>query len=433
MLPSPERLQDQRAEPVSNVDRNLLPPQIRRVIKPVGYVAMQDTVDSQSLGILDTSEGYQPFGPVLGYEEDPGSEYLEVNLDSTRELIKQRFVPTANENVEVEIGFSGSNEILERICMSFDDNTEIWGLGPHFTGFTQSVKVVAHSKYTPIAPPLDMKLEDALKIMMEKTPEKYPDAIFISNPDSRGNIATRDTLVKFIDHYTSKGVVVIMDEVNGDFLPDEESVASLTNDNSYLLVVRSYSKGLDLPGKGISALIANKTYMAEYKNQMRDHHYRTDVKTEVERISNPRIIDAELERIRIKTAIHKNLLLDLFRKYEIPYLPTSAETPIVFVDGGEDDFYEELLNYVKCTPGIGYFETYNDPGEDEQPSISDTFFGEFDKTPLTNRYVRIGLPKIKYENLSWDEVKDIYEKLAKEIKGVINVVREYRSHKTLSI
>ena len=364
----------------------------------------------------DVSEGMSPFGPPPEYNKiidelyesgllyDSGIRYpSNINLDPAKSNIRERH--ELPYNYDISIGLAGSNEILERTLTTLRTGTLVFGIGPHFTGFHKSLKVINKSKYGPISPPLTQHLEEILK---ETVPNpirfpKKPDVLYLAVPDARGDDVDPELLWNFTDKWCDKGVMVILDRALADF--SEESNHTHRN----LVEIRSFSKSIGLPGDGFSYALGSNEYINRLNSHMKDYNYRSKSVFMAEvfnRISDPDIINPHLNMVRSRTKEIKTKLMNTLEKYNITYLPTSNSTPLQFIDGENEDFFDNLD--LPTTPGSGFFYTYD---------ISSN-------TPLTNRYVRIGLPSLDYNDpkLDLDKEMDI---IAKRIKGAINISNQY--------
>lgn len=411
-------------------DLNNLPPQIHEVGKSTGYVELQHAKSGSTTEKIVVSHGFHPFGTPPGYKGELGAFYVDVDQSQPIQFIKERFHLEGDS--DVVLGTQGSNEILERIAMSFRDKTRIIGVGPHFTGFKQSIDIARHSDYSNFSPPLTYTASETIDALMRSIPseeallteiekngsldEIVPSAIYISNPDAKGDFIDKQKMRTFIEKVTSLGVMVIVDEALGDFLPDDQSAADLTKDNSHIIVVRSFSKAIGIPGDGLAYMIAHKSYTDEYRNQMRDHHYRGDNRLLFNEMTEPGLFYSTLEDVRNKTQAYKSILLETLEEYGIAYLPTNPSTPIVFIDGMEEGFYDALD--LEATSGAGFTATHTNGGSDQ----------------ISSRYVRIGLPFVDFDDPNATEsFTEECRKISKKIKAAIHIVEEFNRHKYNSI
>lgn len=411
-------------------DLETLPPQIYEISKSIGYVELQGTNVTKPTEKIVVSHGFHPFGTPPSYKGELGAFYLDPEQTGPNQFIRNRF--NLSDNSEVVLGSQGSNELLERVAMSFRDGTKILGVGPHFTGFKQSIDVARHSEYISYSPPLALSASETIDTLMKSIPPDealiaeieskgtlenlLPSAIYISNPDARGDFVGKEQMKRFIDKFTSLGVMVIVDEALGDFLPDNQSTADLTANNSHLLVVRSFSKAIGIPGEGLSYMVAHKSYAKEFRNQMRDHHYRGDNRLLFSEMTDPEVFYPLLDSVRVRTLKYKTILLETLDRHKITCLPTSLFTPIVFIDGKEEGFYNALD--FEATSGAGFTATHANGGNEQ----------------ISSRYVRIGLPFVDFDDPNAEHLfREECEKIAKKIKAAIHVVEEFNSHKTTSV
>lgn len=396
----------------SVVNRQNLPVHIQHVELSQTYAHQKGEAPKRET-LLDASEGFQPYGPPKIYTGDVGHSYPEFDTSTAEAYLRERF--KLGPESEIVFGSAGSDEILERICISFKDDTTLWGIGPHFPDFINKTKVIRRPKHIAISPdfsaPLDDILADIAKKIKQTKKKKLPSAIYLANPDARGEFAHGEKLAKFIDQVTAQGIMVILDNAYSDFLPDEESVSNLTSNNSYLIVTSSLSKGVGLPGEGLAYMIAHKSYAEEYRRQLRNFSHRGASMNLLNKLMNKEVMNPHLAMVRERTKRMKSKLMQALSDNGIHFLKTSELTPNLIVDGGDDAFWYELD--LPTTPGNGYSATY----ERVVPSV--------DLKTLSNRYVRVGLPLLDYDDPNVDEDEAIAI-IIKRILGAKFVIEQNR-------
>jgi histidinol-phosphate/aromatic aminotransferase/cobyric acid decarboxylase-like protein len=404
---------------MASLERLPLPRAVEELTGVQSYVEKKKEQREYITG-KDVSEGMSPFGPPPQYGEildelyssgllyESGTKYAgNLKLEPATQNIRERHeLPSG---YDILIGFAGSNELLERVVMTLKSNTYVFGIGPHFTGFHKSLKVIGKSKYGPISPPLEEPLEDILK-NNKYNPVRYPkkpDALYLAVPDARGDNVEPELLWDFVDNWCDNNVLIILDRALADFSPDSNH----THPN--LVEVRSFSKAMGLPGDGFSYILGSNSYIEVFKKHMKDYSYRGKAQFMAEllnRISAPKIVYPQLEMVRRRTTEVKSKMISALKKYDIQTLPTDVSTPLQFVDGEVESFFDTVD--LPTTPGSGFFYTY------------DTLA----KTQMTNRFARIGLPILDYDDpeLNLDDEIDL---IAKRIKGAIHIAKEYQSYR----
>jgi histidinol-phosphate/aromatic aminotransferase/cobyric acid decarboxylase-like protein len=360
--------------------------------------------------------GESPFGGPEQYADirlrleqsgafvEAGSHYESALVDSTpaEKHVEKRF--GLSENTESRIFFSGggSDEIIERLLweIPFQSRTRIFALGPCFPNLINyakrfrnedSYKTNIHTGI--ISTPLTTTLSDTLQRaydVAKKGPRVKKTIFYLNNPGSpKGDSLTFDEIKQFSRFCTERGNTLIVDEAFGDALPDENSAIPLTEENPHLIVLRSLSKVIGLPGERIGYTVMSPLEGKKYENVRRPVPTITGAQQLVaNEILAPQILNPHLERVRKQIKQSKRALKEALEdeKNAITVLPTDDRVPIMTIDGEVDGYFSNLIEVgVAAARGSAFSGTHPE---------------------MTDRYVRLTVPK------DASKVKDIAERLS---------------------
>jgi histidinol-phosphate aminotransferase len=371
---------------------------------------------------FNLSAGESPFGPPKEYPEilqkitasseriTRGSEYRDVDVSKAQSFIRERF--GLSHTPTVILSSNGSYGLLERIPGIFSSaNVRLYGLGPHFpsidkfvTSYRNEGALQGRINYAPISAPLNSHLsetiERAIKFREKGSPGMKNVVFYLCNPGTpKGDYAQPELVEKFAKTCRKKGDLLIVDEAFGDFLPDRDSSIPLTEDYP-LIVLRTLSKGIGLPGERIGYAVMHKGIGVIYKET---NLLVFDMPVESQMLANeildPKIINPHLENVREKTRDIKAKFIEKLESSKLHILPTSLDTPILTLDLLSSNAYKRLRERgIIVAEGSGFSNTYYNEersrGADER---------------LTNRYARITIPK------SIDDIGEIVKIIAEEV------------------
>lgn len=372
---------------------------LREIAPPVFYYKGDKHVrykkKNSNLPIFDLSEGVHPFGPPHQYLE------IEEKLHKNRNFLKAvSGYGAVDDNISevfiqkrfgkipyIYLSGGGSDEILERIVSQVIKYPErksvsIIATGPTYThvfnfagrfGYARNGELLM--KYKNIVKPLNSKLVQLIEeitIYAKKGINKNI-LIYVCNPSTPTGESIDLRLIEALAEVSSrKGHLLLIDEAFGDFLPDDQSAIPLTNKYPNLIVTRSVSKGIGLPG-----LRFGYAAMSGQVGKMFDEIRRVvDISGPqlliANEILNPEIILPYLKEVRIKTKNLKAKFISELIKSGVSILPTDNRIPIMVIDGKNESFYERLLDLnVVTASGSGFVPTHPE---------------------MSNRYIRMTIP-----------------------------------------
>lgn len=295
-----------------------------------------------------------------------------------------------------QFSMGGATGIEERLFTSlfFGERYQIFGVGPEFPIPVNFVNRRKSTRYLPFYRPLDVTLDKSIERSMtyfNRFKGRRRVIFYVNNPDTpKGDSADPAVMEELAEFTEKQGWVLVIDEAFGDFLPDENSAIPLTRKHRDVVVIRSFSKGLGLPGEDIGYLVSSEGIGVSIDRLRRARDIRGVAALSINKLSNPNIILPHLEESREKVeAIKTTMLLDL-GQLGVNFLPTDPRVPIFTVDGESRDFDKRLL----------------------EKNIIATPLDEFKHTHSGlegNQYVRLSLPQkmIDGELKLIDEVDDI--------------------------
>ena len=287
------------------------------------------------------------------------------------------------------VGFSsggGSHELIERLALQWHQppkTTRIWGITPHFPGLNQSIDMLHRADAEPagliygaIHIPFEKDLNEALDIaMMRRFENSNLDNVigYLCDPGTpKGDRATLSKKRDWVRFCQRNGDIAFVDEVFGA----KDSIAPLTEQYDNLIVLRSLSKMVGLPGAGIGYVIASPEIGKYLKQFQRQFHTRGLQALIANHFTEPEMLNRHFDRITKKIREDKTKLVEGLTEAGIKVLPTDMETPIFAVDGEYEGYYGILRSQgIETARGGGFFSATTD-------------YERF-----TNRFVRSSLPE----------------------------------------
>ncbi len=356
------------------------------------------TDENPSLRVLKLGEGVSPFGPPPEYFEirqrlEAEGAFARAGLvyggsvDNTPALgfIRERF----GDVPYIALSQGGSDEILERIVTQLIEDpykrkVHIMGIGPHYPHINNFAKrygfgeISAHTMrllYGSVFLDLHRPLSETVLETIRRCKEdgRHNVLVYLCNPDTpKGDSVDIDLIKDLADITARQEKLLLVDEAFGDALEDENSAMPLTAVYSNLIILRSLSKGVGLPGERIGFAGMSAGVGEAYDRVRRVYDISGPTQLLANEIFNPDIILPHLDKVREKTRIFKHQLLNQLAIIGIPYLSTDFGVPILLLDGRSGGFHSRLLALgIETASGMAFAETH--PG-------------------LSDRYVRMTIP-----------------------------------------
>jgi histidinol-phosphate aminotransferase len=299
-------------------------------------------------GILDCSLGCNPYGCTgkigeVKTEPELLNQYPH-NYASLIEAIRKRWegrVGLRAESIRLAVGSMGVLENVNRMIL--EDGKNVLGPSPQFTNYNKDVMINGAHYIDVISDDPRVTVFDAAGF--ERRVKEYGSGvslIYINNPNNpKGEIIPLKDLVGIFELAGSFGVTVLVDEAYGDYMPDENSAVNVTGEYKNVVVARSFSKGLGMPGIRLGYGVADPGFLSEY-----------------DKATNPFAVNAAaipyaiaalndteyIETCRIKIAENKKRCLGMLNKLSVA--PTSEQTPIMVFEHPDAsvDLYELFLS-----------------------------------------------------------------------------------------
>jgi histidinol-phosphate aminotransferase len=282
---------------------------------------------------LDCALGCNPFGCTRNIDEVKIAQGLldryPHNYALLIEAIQKRWeesVCLSAESIRLAVGSMGVLENVNR--MFLERGSKVLGPSPQFTDYNKDVIINGARYVDVVADDPYVTGFDASKIR-EHIMKQGDDIslIYINNPNNpSGEILPLDDLIPVFDLAGSCGVAVLVDEAYGDYMPDENSAIKVSGAYKNVVVARSFSKGLGIPGLRVGYGVANPAFFMEY-----------------DKVTNPFTVNAlaipyaiaalsDLEFIktcRVKIAESKKRCISMLNKLSVA--PTSEQVPIMLL------------------------------------------------------------------------------------------------------
>ncbi len=326
-------------------------PRGNRTIKVARSYGEREII-SGNLPKIELVDGISPFGSPRGWEEreigilssDEGRRaretYWSPDLAPARDAVGERFGLDERSHVVFNSG-TGVDGLLRTSLILIPKNPKnpprAAEVGPHYPGYLTQLQIIGGLLPFPYSPNINLSADEALENVIEQH-EKRPiklASIYFARADFKGDIASRNASLKFVNHFTSKGTIVEADEVGLDVADDEESLAKETMTNGRLRVYRDASKTLGLPGLGFGIAIMHNSIGPNFERAMGDRYIRGQSGLLINALWQNGIVLPHLLDVRPKIAHAKGILTQELDRYGIDILPTDPRTPTLVVRGKE--------------------------------------------------------------------------------------------------
>ena len=324
-----------------------------------GYASAAPVVYPEGIEVIDCALGTNPLGtppavrrfldglkdvPVCGYPR-PEPENLKGAIAS-----KYRSWRILPEQILVSGGSMGVLVTLSRLMLA--PGTSFTGVSPQFTDAVLQALYTGAS-YQPLrlgGPRFSM--EPAL---LEQLTNDGSSVIYLDRPHNpTGQVIPLETAEKLAREAMKKGIWVIIDEAYGDFLPDEESAASIDLPN--IVTCRSFSKGLGAAGLRVGYAV---TRSPELASAFRTLQPPFAVGTLDSLLAEAILRDESyLDETRRYVRAAKGKMIDaLNEKKGLTVAETDLRVPIALLTREEGDLAAELAAAgISCEPGPGFFD-----------------------------------------------------------------------------
>ncbi len=332
----------------------------------------------------ELAKGMSPFGSPPEYEEilydlvrsgdsyRAGREYREERLEPGKNYVRERF--SLSKDAYVAFGAGGSDGLIRECFWIFEPaptTSHIFILGPTFPDPVNFARLrngrTTNTRIIKVETPLTYTLEEAIDAAIKRRgeePENRRKTImhYLCNPGTpKGDSVPLGVVREFVEFAASERDFVMVDEAFGDALADKQSAIPLTEEFPNLIVLRSLSKIIGLPGERIGYAVMSSDIGRVYESTRRVYEIPGHQQLIINRILKPEIINPHLANVRRKITEVKIEFVERLRTIGFRILPTDNRVPIFTVDGRYEDFYSNLKDRygIDVVAGHDFFDTHS--------------------------------------------------------------------------
>ncbi len=328
-----------------------------------GYASIGLPSYPEGVALIDCAMGTNPLGMpdamsrvLKSAEEFPLYCYPgQTEPESLKRKIAERY-PSWNikpENVLVSIGSSGLLVTISRL---------LGKVGSHFSGFSPQYTdgvlqfVFSGSEYRPVL--LERPSYKLSSGAILSKLDELPAFLYIDRPHNpTGQVIALEDIEIIAEKAMKSGCWVISDEAYGDFMPDDESAASLNLPN--VITCRSFSKGMGAANIRVGFAVSRDADFC--------HAYRKVEPVFAVGIINSSLAEAALYDVDFLDSARKyiesakgRLLKVIAQKKGWSAGDTDVRVPISLVSLDSGDLFSLLAEHgISCAPGAGFFELDN--------------------------------------------------------------------------
>ena len=216
--------------------------------------------------VLDCSAGSNPVGmPPAAQAAIPQATAAQVNHYPHHSGLRDaicRSLPKAGLNPRNVLLTAGSIEGITLVNTAFlREGAQVVGVCPQFSDYMSSAKLLGYDYQ---AVPLDAQAGYRFgREAMLRAIHPGLSLVYIDNPNNpTGQIIPLTELREVALRARECGACVVIDEAYGDFMPPENSAATLLHALDNVIVLRTFSKGWGLAGLRAGYLLASEELVA---------------------------------------------------------------------------------------------------------------------------------------------------------------------------
>lgn len=369
-----------------NGDRYTPPPPYRQsdslqiVVDPVTYAhyETQTPRENEQNFLFELDEGLTPFEPpreVLDFLEDYYKSglayedlktYTKIDMSPAIENIRERF--GLNGDSQVIFSPGGSDTILYQLAGLFPrGDFELTVLGPAFQTLVNKVNQFAPENVKLISTDLGEGMRGTLREAILHAGEQRDEnatknrIFYMCNPSTpTGEVIPVIDIEQLAHECATNGITLVVDEVAGDFLPIENSIIKLTETLPNMIGIRSFSKGLHLPGLPgwavMSSVEGERFKKVILPNATRENPQAMRL---ANFLSNPNINIPYLDEVGGQIREIKFKFRGYLSALGLEVLPTHDKVLFMAVRGNSSDFYEKVMRKgVKVVDGKTFGVTH---------------------------------------------------------------------------
>lgn len=289
-------------------------------------------------GVVRLSANENPYGPspraleAIAEAAGKGAYYAGAPY---RELTAR--IAAANglepENVVIT---SGSSSVLQATGRAYSKQGALLLPELTFDGpLRYSERLGAELRRVPLAPNMDTDL-DAMAAAVDDDVAM----VYVCNPNNPTGIAIDPAKLRAFCRSVAPQAPVLVDEAYNELtdVPEEASMADLVREGENVVVTRTFSKIFGLAGLRIGYALAP----AEQAEMIRRHTMSQSNVAGLAAALASYDDEAFLEFSKAKVVEGRQMVMDVFDRHEVPYLP--SQTNFVYGDIGRDaDVFQQLM------------------------------------------------------------------------------------------
>ncbi|MEE4301050.1 MAG: histidinol-phosphate transaminase [Pseudomonadales bacterium] len=289
-------------------------------------------------GMIKLSSNENPYGPspkalkAIAEAAGKGAYYAGAPY---RELTAR--IAAANgldpENVVIT---SGSSSVLQATGRAYSKQGALLLPELTFDGpLRYSERLGAELRRVPLAADMDTNL-DAMAAAVDDDVAM----VYVCNPNNPTGIAIDPAKLRAFCRKVAPQTPVLIDEAYNELtdLPEEASMVDLVRAGENVVVTRTFSKIFGLAGLRIGYALAP----AEHAEMIRRHTMSQSNVAGLAAALASYEDEAFLEFSKAKVVEGRQLVMDVFDRHEVPYLP--SQTNFVYGDIGRDaDVFQQLM------------------------------------------------------------------------------------------
>jgi len=179
--------------------------------------------------------------------------------------------------------------------------------------------------------------------------------LYLDRPHNpTGRVIPLDDLRRLAEKGLERGTWIVSDEAYGDFLPDEESAATLDCPN--LVTCRSFSKGLGAAGLRVGFAVTRDAELAELFRRLQPPFVVGALDAVLARAVLAEAADFLEETRRYVRRAKGRILEAIGRRPGLSVADTDDRVPIFLLSQESGSLVRRLASAgVTCEPGSGYF------------------------------------------------------------------------------
>lgn len=221
------------------------------------------TDEDAASGVLDLGEGDNPYGfddSVLLRTDLLNPKIWSAyphTLSNMKKALRRWWKSAVDLSDEQILFTSGSIDGIYKIHALFDPaKGSVIGIEPQFSDY------VTHAMMSGFTyEKLPLREEDNFRLPLEEIQAKLnreTSLVYLDTPHNpTGQVVPLPAMREMLEAAQKVGAVVIADEAYGDYIPNEESAATLLPMYDNLIVLRSFSKGWGLAGMRVGYVLTN--------------------------------------------------------------------------------------------------------------------------------------------------------------------------------